>query len=150
LKEVLAAAGRRFLQTAAAAFLVFLLGLLSAPNLVLDNLKVYGVAFLVAIGAAFLKFVAEVIPFVSVANYVPDKYRVYAAWADAFIQAAVAAFVVAAPGVFDAPDLKTAGAIAVAALIGALTAGIRALEGLFTKAEQPATVAPLKLRPVAV
>lgn len=147
MKDILAAAGRRFMHAAAAAFIVFILGLLAAPNLVLDNLRVYGVVFLVALGAAALKFLAEVVPFFSLVNYVPERYRIYAAWADAFIQAAVAAFVVAAPGVFDAPDLKTAGAIAVAALVGALTAGVRAIEGLLTPAERPATVRALKLQP---
>lgn len=147
MKEKLAAAGRRFLQTAGAALIVFVLGLLSAPDLVLDNLYLYGVAFLVAIGAAALKFIAEVFPFVSVAKYVPDKYRVYASWLDAFLQAGVSAFVVVAPGIFDAPDLKTAGALAVAALLGALTAGVRAIEGLLTPEERPATVAALKLQP---
>ena len=63
-----------------------------------------------------LKFVAEVFPYVSVAKYVPDQYKVYAAWLDAFLQAGVAAFVVDAPGIFNAPDLKTAGAVAVAVL----------------------------------
>ena len=148
MKEILAGAGRRFLHAVAAALIVFVLGLLAAPDLIADNVRLYGVAFLVAIGAAFLKFVTEILPFLSVAKYVPDKYRVYAAWLDAFLQAGISAFVVAAPGVFDAPDLKTAGAIAVAALIGALTAGVRAIEGLLTKAERPATVAALKLQPV--
>lgn len=149
MKDKLASAGRRFLHTAAAAFIVFILGMLAAPNLVLDNLRVYGVVFLVALGAAALKFISEVMPFVSVANYVPDQYKVYAAWVDAFLQAAVAAFVVAAPGIFEAPNLQTAGAIAVAALIGALTAGVRAIEGLLTPAERPQTVAALKFHPVA-
>lgn len=148
MKDILAAAGRRFLHAAAAALIVFVLGLLAAPNLVVDNVKVYGITFLIAIGAAFLKFVSEVFPYVSVANYVPDKYKVYAAWLDAFLQAAVAAFVVDAPGIFNAPDLKTAGAVFVAVLVGALTAGVRAIEGLLTPEERPRTVAALKLRPV--
>lgn len=147
MKEKLAAAGRRFLHAAAAAFLVFILGLLAAPDLIADAVRTYGVVFLIAIAAAALKFIAEIIPFVSVANYVPDRYRVYAAWVDAFIQAAVGSFVVNAPGIFDAPDLKTAGAIAVAVAIGAITAGVRALEGLLTPAERPRTVAALKLQP---
>lgn len=147
MKEKLAAAGRRFLHTAGAAFIVFILGLLAAPDLVLDNLYVYGVVFLVAIGGAALKFIAEVFPFVSVAQYVPEKYRVYAGWLDAFLQAGVSAFIVVAPGIFDAPDLKTAGALAVAAVLGALTAGVRAIEGLLTPAERPDTVAALKLQP---
>lgn len=149
MKDILAGAGRRFLHTVAAALIVFVLGLLAAPDLIADNVRLYGVAFLVAIGAAFLKFVSDVFPYVRVTHYVPDKYKVYAAWLDAFLQAAVAAFVVAAPGVFNAPDLKTAGALAVAALIGALTAGVRAIEGLLTPEERPATVAALKLHPVA-
>lgn len=147
MKEKLAAAGRRFLHATGAALIVFVLGLLSAPDLVLDNIYLYGVVFLVAIGAAALKFLAEVAPFLSLANHVPDKYRIYAAWADAFLQAAISAFVVTAPGIFDAPDLKTAGALAVAAVLGALTAGVRAIEGLLTPAERPGTVQALKLQP---
>lgn len=147
MKERLAAAGRRFLHTAAAAFVVFILGLLAAPNLVLDSVKVYGVVFLVALGGAALKFISEIIPYFSIANYASAKYRVYAAWADAFIQAAVAAFVVTAPGIFDAPNLHTAGAVFVSVLVGALTAGVRAIEGLLTPEERPATVSALKLQP---
>lgn len=147
MKNILAAAGRRFLHAAAAAFIVFILGLLAAPDLSVERLKSYGVVFLVAIGAAALKFIAEVFPYVSVANYVPGQYRVYAAWVDAFLQAGVAAFLVAAPGIFDAPNLSTAGAVAMAALVGALTAGVRALEGLLTPEERPRTVAALKLKP---
>lgn len=147
MKDILAGAGRRFLHAVAAALIVFVLGLLAAPDLVSDNVRLYGVAFLVAIGAAALKFIAEVAPFLSVANYVDDKYKVYAAWLDAFLQAGIAAFLVAAPGALNAPDLKTAGALGVAALIGALTAGVRAIEGLLTKSERPATVAALKLQP---
>ena len=149
MKELLAAAGRRFLHTAAAAFVVFILGLLAAPDLILDNLRVYGIVFLVALGGAALKFIAEVFPHVSVAKYAPEKYRVYASWVDAFLQAAVSTFVVTAPGIFDAPDLKTAGAVAVSVLVGAVTAGVRAIEGLLTKAERPATVKALKLQPSA-
>lgn len=147
MKERLAGAGRRFLHTAAAAFVVFILGIVAAPDLILDNLRVYGVVFLIAIGAAALKFIVEIVPYISVANYAPDQYRVYAAWVDAFLQAAVASFAVTGPGIFNAPDLKTAGAIAVAALIGALTAGARAIEGLLTPEERPETVAALKLQP---
>lgn len=147
MKEKLAAAGRRFLHATGAALIVFVLGLLSAPDLVLDNIYLYGVVFLVAIGAAALKFIAEVVPFFSVANYVPEKYRVYAGWVDAFLQAGVSAFLVVAPGILEAPDLKTAGALAVAAVLGALTAGVRAIEGLLTPAERPGTVAALKLQP---
>lgn len=147
MKALLAAAGRRYLHTAAAAFIVFILGLLAAPNLILDNLRVYGVVFLVALGGGALKFIAEVFPFISVATYVPDRYKIYAAWVDAFLQAAVSAFVVTAPGIFEAPDLKTAAAVAVSVLIGALTAGVRAIEGLLTPSERPATVKALKLQP---
>ena len=148
MKDLLAAAGRRFLHTAAAALIVFILGLLAAPDLVGDNLRIYGLAFLIAIGAAALKFLSEIAPFLTVANHVPVKYQVYAAWLDAFIQAFIASFVVNAPGVFNAPDFKTAGALAVGVLIGALTAGVRAIEGLLTPSERSRTVAALKLKPV--
>jgi len=148
VKDILAGAGRRFLHTAAAAFIVFILGLLAAPDLIGDNLRIYGLAFLIALGAAALKFIAEVAPFVSVSHYVPEKYKVYAAWVDAFLQAGIASFVVNAPGVFNAPNLKTAGALAVGVLIGALTAGVRAIEGLLTPSERSRTVAALKLKPV--
>lgn len=147
MKEKLAAAGRRFFHAATAAFFVFLMGLLAAPNLVADNVRIYGVVFLGAIGAAALRFVAEVFPYVSVAQYVPERYRVYAAWIDAFLQAGVSFFVLNAEGIFNAPDLKAAGALAVAALIGAITAGVRALEGLLTPEERTETANSLKLRP---
>lgn len=147
MKEHLAAAGRRYLHTAAAAFIVFVLGLLAAPDLISDNLRIYGLVFLVALGAGALKFIADVLPFFSFQRYVPEKYRVYAAWADAFLQAAVSTFVVEAPGFLNAPDLNAARAALTAAIVGAVTAGVRAIEGLLTRSERPRTVAALKLQP---
>lgn len=147
MKEHLAAAGRRYLHTAAAAFIVFVLGLLAAPDLIADNLRIYGLVFLIALAAGALKFIADVIPFFSFQNYVSDRYRVYAAWADAFLQATVGSFVVNAPGIFNAPDFEAGKALLVGVLIGALTAGVRAIEGLLTPRERPATTAALKGQP---
>lgn len=149
MKDHLAAAGRRYLHTALAAFIAFVLGLLAAPDLIADNLRIYGLVFLVALGAGALKFIADILPYFSLQNYVPEKYRVYAAWADAFLQAAVSTFVVEAPGIFNAPDLNAARAAAVAVIVGALTAGVRAIEGLLTPAERSRTAAALKLQPAA-
>jgi hypothetical protein len=137
MKQLLAVAGRRFLHTAAAAFLVFVLGILSAPNLK-DNVYLLGVTFLVALIAAALDFIQEVVPKFSWSLLLPQPW---AAWADAFTQAFVASFIVTITGWLSAPDISTWRSVVTAALIGALTAGVRAIEGLTTKGESPITKA---------
>lgn len=138
MKDVLTPAARRLLQVALTAGFVFTTGfiaLLNTPDFSLDNVKDLGVVFLVAVAAAVINFVAQVFPFFSFATLgIPQPY---AAWLDAFAQAFVGSLVVTLPGALDAPDLSTGLALAVSALIGALTAGVRALEGVLTPGESP-------------
>lgn len=138
MKDVITPAARRLLQVSLVAGFVFvtaLLGILNTPDFSLERVKSLGLVFLVAVAAAVINFVAQVFPFFSFATYgVPQPY---AAWLDAFAQAFVGSLVVTLPGALDAPDFKTATALVVSALIGALTAAVRALEGVLTPGETP-------------
>lgn len=138
MKEFVTMSARRLLQSSLAAGFVFMtgfVGLLNTPNMTLDNVADLGVVFLVAVAAAVLNFVAQVFPFLSFAQLgVPQPV---AAWLDAFSQAFVGSLVVTLPGALDAPDFATGKALAISAVIGALTAAVRALEGVFTPGENP-------------
>lgn len=133
VKTVLAAAGRRFLQAFAAALVVLIPGILAAPDL--NATFALGVAALFASVAAGIKALTEFVPQLSFGAYVRQPIG---AWLDAFVQAGLGALVITIPGVLAAPDLATGRTLGLAALIGALTAGFRALEGLLTPGENPA------------
>ncbi len=135
LKKLLYEAGRAALKAAIVTFLTFASGLLAATNL--KEFSALAVAALVASGVAALKAVQVFIPQLSFAGLFPSQ-PVVASYLDAFVIAFLSAVVVLLQGVSDAPDYETAKAVVVAAIIGALQAAFRALEGLATKGEFPA------------
>src|SRR4051794_29283789 len=55
-----------------------------------------------------------------------------------FVRAFVGSFIVLVPGILAAPDLSAAKALAVAAVIGAVTAGIRAVQEALALGRAPA------------
>lgn len=55
-----------------------------------------------------------------------------------FVRAFLGAFIILAPGIWLAPDLNAAKAAGVAAILAGLTAGVRALQALFTNLEPTA------------
>ena len=132
-KEVLSAAGRAFLIAFGASTLALMSGVSEAPNL--DAAFALGVAALFASIAAGIKAVQVYVPQISFGAYIKQPFG---AWLDAFAQGGIGAFAVSAIGILNAPDLgvtwKTA---VVAAVVGALQAGIRALQGAVTKGEAP-------------
>lgn len=130
---LLSAAGRSFLRAFLAALLVLSVGVLAAPNL--NQAYLLGVAALMGALAAGLRAIQAYAPKLSLAFYLGHPYG---DWADSFLHAFLAAILVTVPGVLGAPDLQTARAIAVASIIGAFNAGIRALQGLATTGEHPA------------
>lgn len=133
MKNVLAQAGREFLRAFGAALIILAPGVLAAPNL--DQMFLLGVAALASAVAAGLKAVQAFVPQLSFAGLVRQPI---AAWLDAFVRAALGAFLVFVVGMLSAPELVWDKAAVVAALVGALSAGFRALEGLLTKGEDPA------------
>jgi hypothetical protein len=146
VKSVLSGAGRAFLAAFGASLLVFLPGILAAPNL--DEMYAVGVSALLASFAAGIKVLQEFVPFLTWGSLLPQPW---AAWADAFTRGFLSYLIVTVPGILNAPDLSldSAKALIGALLVGGITAGLRAGEGLTTKGEYPATVRGLTGHPVS-
>jgi hypothetical protein len=134
LKTLIYEAGRAALKAGVVTFLTFASGLLAATNL--KEFSALAVAALVASGVAALKAVQVFIPKLSFAGLLPTQ-PVVASYLDAFTIAFLSAAVVLLQGVSDAPNYETAKGLVVAAIIGALQAAFRALEGLATRGEFP-------------
>lgn len=131
-KELLSSAGRAFIGAFAVSAVALSTGVLSAPNL--DQAFALGVAALFASVAAGVKVLQEFVPALRFGSYIAQPFGAYL---DAFLQAAVGAFLVLLVGVLNAPDLATAKSLLTAAIVGALMAGFRALQGLLTPGELP-------------
>ncbi len=135
MKALLAAAGRTFLKAFGASVVVLAPGVLSAPDL--NQAYALGVAALFASVAAGVRAIQVFVPKLSFVGLLPDSMKVVAAWVDAFVRGFLGAFLVSVVGVLNAPDLATGRALLTAALVGALVAAFRALEGLLTQGESP-------------
>lgn len=131
-KELLSSAGRAFIGAFAVSVVTLSTGILAAPNL--NEAYALGVAALFASLAAGVKVLQEFVPALRFGSYIAQPFG---ALLDAFLQAAVGTFLVLFVGVLNAPDLETAKSLATAAVVGALMAGFRALQGLLTPGEQP-------------
>lgn len=131
--QLLSAAGRAFLRAFAASLLVLGVGVLAAPDL--NRAKLLGVAALLGAVAAGIRALQGYVPSLSVAAYLGHPYG---DWADSFLHGFLTSLLVTLPGAFGAPDLHTARALAVGAIVGAFNAGMRALQGVLTVGEHPA------------
>lgn len=131
-KNLLSSAGRAFIGAFVVSAITLSTGVLAAPNL--NESLALGVAALFASVAAGVKVLQEFVPQLSFASLLPQPY---AAYADAFLQAGLGAFLVSLVGVLSAPDLATAKSLITGAVVGALMAGFRALQGLLTPGESP-------------
>lgn len=137
---VLERAGASFLR----AFIVVLLfaatGILNAPNQ--QAAVALSWAALAAAIVAGIKAFQVFVPRFSWAAVLPQPW---AAWADAFTRAFVGVFLTTWANWLTAPDLSTWHSVALAAVIGAATAGARAIQGLFTQGEFPSAPKGLKV-----
>ncbi len=131
-KNLLSSAGRAFIGAFAVSALTLSTGILAAPNL--NEAYALGVAALFASLAAGVKVLQEFVPQLRFGSYIAQPYG---AWLDAFVQAGLGAFLVSFVGVLNAPDLATAKALVTGAVVGALMAGFRAVQGLVTPGEFP-------------
>ena len=131
-KTVLSNAGRSFLRAFGASVLVLATGVLSAPNL--DQAYALGVAALVASVVAGLGALQSYVPQLTTGKI----FGSYGLIVDSAIRAFIGAVIVFLPGVLNAPDLSTAKGLATAGIVGAVTAAVRAVQGLLTKGEVPA------------
>ena len=131
-KELLSSAGRAFIGAFVASGVALSTGILAAPNL--NQAYALGVAALFASVAAGVKVLQEFVPQLRFGSYIPQPYGAYL---DAFLQAGLGALLVSLVGVLNAPDLATAKSLFTAAIVGALMAAFRALQGLLTPGETP-------------
>lgn len=132
-KNLLSSAGRAFIGAFVVSALTLSTGVLAAPNL--NQAYALGVAALFASVAAGVKVLQEFVPQLSFGSLLSQPY---AAYADAFLQAGLGAFLISLVGVLNAPDLATAKSLVTGATVGALMAGFRAVQGLLTPGEFPA------------
>lgn len=132
MRALLGAAGRAFLRAFGAAILTLSFGVLAAPNL--DAAYLVGVAGLAAALAMGIRAVTAFIPELSFAHYFGSPTGTFV---DAFIQGAVGSIAVVLPGLLDAPNLNFSRSVITALVVGAITAGLRAVQGSLTKTESP-------------
>lgn len=132
MEKLLFAVGTSFLRAFGAALLTYALGILAAPNLHVG--VALSVAALLASIAAGLRAIQVFVPAISFGRFVPQPFG---GWLDSFTRAGVSAFIVSATGWLLAPDLANWRSVGVAAVVGALAAGFRAVQGTVTPGESP-------------
>jgi hypothetical protein len=129
VRDVLGKAGRAFLRAFLAAALTYSTGVLAAPNL--NQAYALGVAALAASVAAGLAAVQAYVPALTFKG-------TYAELLNSFTRAALAAFLVSVIGILNAPDLSVGKSAIVGVVIGAISAGLRALQGAATPGDAAA------------
>lgn len=134
MRSLMSAVGRTFLKASIAVFIVYIYGVLDAPNL--HEQGALAVAASVAAVIAGLRAIEAYAPQLTLSTLL-HLTGVLASVVDAFARAFVGALIAALIGVLAAPDLHTARAVAVAGIVGAVTAGVQAIEALFTRGVTP-------------
>lgn len=129
---------RSFLRAFLAAFVVYVGGVLAAPDLA--SARSLAIAGLLASLAAALRGIQVYLPQLTVAHWLGKPYG---DWADSFLRAFLASLLVTVPKLLDVPHLTGIRQLAVAAIVGAAAAGVRAIQGFFTQGERPAPAAGL-------
>jgi hypothetical protein len=132
MQKLLFAVGTSFLRAFGAALLTFVLGILAAPNYTIA--VSLSIAALLASIAAGLRAVQVWVPLLTFARWVRQPV---AAYLDSFSRAGISAFIVSITGWLLAPDLTTWKAVITAAVVGALAAGFRSIQGAATPGESP-------------
>lgn len=120
---VLENAGRAFLKVFGPAILVVAIGIAQQPNL--DRGVAVGVAGLFAAIAAGLTAIQTFVPQVTVRYWVGDPAGRYL---DAFLHGFLGALITSLIGILNQPVLSGWGAIVVGLIVGAITAGLQAVE----------------------
>jgi hypothetical protein len=149
MTALLQQAGESFLRAFASSLVFLIPGLLVAPSL--GSLGGLALAALVASVVAGLKVVQVFVPQISFASLI--KNTLVAELLDSFTRAFLGTFitlVTSSLGVLHVITLTTVKDLLLAAIIGAGTAGLRALQGLLTIGEEPVPAKGLKLPVVPV
>jgi hypothetical protein len=129
LFAMMTAFGRVFIVT----FLLAATGILAAPDQA-SAVALSWAAFIASIVAG-LRAITVFFPKLSFKTFLPQPI---AAWADSFMLAFLATFVTLLTGWLAAPEYATWKSAVTAILIGALTSGVRALQGFATSGDNPA------------
>lgn len=131
MRTWLSAAGRSFLRAFGANLIVLAPGILAAPTI--RGAELLAVAGLAASVACGIRAIQAYIPSLTVAKYLGG----IGVYVDSALRAFAGSLCVTLPGVFMAHSLHTGTALATAALIGAVSAGLRGLQGSLTLGESP-------------
>lgn len=132
MHTLLSNAARSFGRAWVSALIVLAPGVLAAPNL--NRGVALGIAAVAASIAAGVKALQVFVPQLTFASLIAQPY---AAWLDSFTRAFIGAFLTSLIGILNMPDLSTWHSLVVGAVVGAVAAGLRALEGLLTPGESP-------------
>jgi len=137
MRQLLADAGRSFLRAFIVNVPLWLAGVLAATDL--NGAYAIGVAGLCASFAAGIRALQVFFPALTFSQLVGPVYGKYV---DSFVRAFLGSLAVTIPGFLDAPDFGNWKAVGLAALTGALTAALRAVEAMFTPGEQTVPKTP--------
>jgi hypothetical protein len=133
VKQLFTEAAKAFLLAAGAVALTYGEGIFEAPNLAAA--LALAVAMVAASFAGGIAALQAFVPRLSFGAYIPQPWG---AFADRFLQTAVATLIVAFTDILNAaPDLHIEKAAIIAAITGAIAAGFRSIVGLGTKGEFP-------------
>jgi hypothetical protein len=137
--SLFSAGARAQLRTLLASLIVLAIGVWEAPHL--GGKTAVAVAFLIGVIALIVRTIQAWKPAFSFVKYLGHPFG---DWADAFLQGFLGTLLVTLTGSFYAPDLHTARAFLVSAIVGAFNAGVRAVQGLLTTNESPAPATGIK------
>jgi hypothetical protein len=142
---LLSEAGRSFLRAFVGSVIVLAPGILSAPNL--DGAKTLAVAALFAAVAAGLKAVQVFIPQLSFRTVFRGQVAPYYVYADSFVRAFLGAFIVSVVGLLTASEFSVSRSLLIGVVVGAVVAGVRAVQGILTPGDVPAPQTGLNVPP---
>ncbi len=135
--HLLSEAGRSFLRAFVGSLIVLLPGILAAPDF--SGATALGLAALIASLAAGLKAIQVFVPQLSFRTLLNGTAAApYYAIVDSFARAFIAALIVSLVGLLAMPTEEWTKAAVIALVTGAITAGIRAIQGFFTPGDHPA------------
>lgn len=132
MASILGDAGRAALKAFLASLLVLAPGVSAAPNL--NRAVAVGIAALMASLAAGFAAVQVFVPQLSFRAWIPDPWG---PMLDSFVHAFLGAFITGVIGILNMPDLTAWKSLVMAVVVGAINAGLRAVQGVFTAGESP-------------
>lgn len=132
MNTLLGNAGKAFLKVFAAALLVVAIGITKQPDL--NGAIAVGIAGIMAAFAAGLAALQAFVPDLTFAAYLPAPWG---SLVDSFVRAGLGAFITAVIGILSEPSLSAWHSLIVAAVVGAINAGLQAVQGALTPGQLP-------------